>query len=203
MRAAVIPTNGRVDLEDCLRAIAPQVDNVILINHKAALKGNALDLHVLDYFEDPPNISTMWNTGLTHAYEMGADTVAVLNDDAIVYPGWYDKIEKAMVTAGAVAGWSAGEHAGHLLYDKAEPTLLRMTGYAFILDAEAGLLADPQFRWWYGDNDLEWRAREAGGVVHVGGSIEHRHPNGTTVGVLAEIAGQDAGRFRAKWGVLP
>lgn len=203
MRAAVIPTTGRVDLEDCIRAIGPQVNHIILISHNAGVTGNDRNLHVIDYKEQVPNISVMWNLGLRAAYAMGATHVAVLNDDAIVYPHWVRRIVLAMNKTGAVAGWSAGEHMGHLLYQRAEPTMRRMTGYAFLLDSQATLLADEQFQWWYGDNDLEWRAREAGGVVQVGGSIEHRHPNGTTVGILARIAEQDKIRFKKKWGVLP
>jgi hypothetical protein len=202
MRAAVIPTTGRADLEDCMEAIAPQVDFIVLVAHRFPVHAKPDEgLHVVDYFALPPNISEMWNLGLQKAEELGANRVAVLNDDAIVYPSWFEKIEQAMAARQAAAGWSSGEHAGHLYYTQAEPTLIRMTGYAFVV--QSSFRADEQFQWWYGDNDLEWRARQNGGVVHVGGSIEHRHPNATTVGWLAAIAGQDAERFRVKWGTLP
>lgn len=202
--AAVIPTTGRECLRDCLKAIAPQVDDIYLINHKAGIKGgDEIKLHVLDYFEDVPNISVMWNMGLQAAYDGGAEVVAVLNDDAIVFPGWLERIVRSMAVTGAVAGWCEGQHRGHLLYQEATPTMRRMQGFAFALDSKAVLLADEQFQWWYGDNDLEWRARQAGGVVQCGGEIKHLHPNGTTVGKLALIAGEDRKRFETKWGMLP
>lgn len=183
-----------------MRAIAPQVEHIILIAHNFPIEPEGR-LEVIPYTDSPPNISTMWNLGIKRAEELGATRIAVLNDDAIVYNGWFDSIERAMIKTGAAAGWSAGEHHGHLLYTKAEPTMRRMSGYAFVINA--GLRADEQFQWWYGDNDLEWRAREAGGVVQVGGSIEHRHPNASTIGELARIAGEDKKRFKKKWGTLP
>lgn len=186
-----------------MAAIGQQVDHIILIAHRCEplIGDSGGQVHVIPYEKEVPNISEMWNLGLNLAEYLKADRIAVLNDDAIVYNGWFSNIENAMIATGAVAGWSSGEHEGHLLYTKAEPTLIRMTGYAFVIEKK--IRVDEQFQWWFGDNDLEWRARELGGVVHVGGDVEHRHPNGTTFGRLAKIAGQDKERFRRKWGRLP
>lgn len=183
-----------------MRAIAPQVEHMILIAHNFPIE--PLDrLHVINYTKQPPNISEMWNLGLEKAQSLGADWTAVLNDDAIVFPHWFDRIETAIRKEKASGGWAAGEHSGHLLYERATATMQRMTGYAFVI--RSNFRADEQFQWWYGDNDLEWRARENGGMVQVGGSIEHRHPNSTTVGRLAHIATEDGKRFKAKWGKMP
>jgi hypothetical protein len=157
---------GRDDLEDCLAAIMPQVDHTILITHNYKMD-ETFSLHSIPYEREIPNISEMWNLGLDLASYLGADFTAVLNDDAIVYNGWFSNIENAMVATQSIAGWSSGEHEGHLVYRKAEPTLIRMTGFAFVVRSQ--VRADEQFQWWCGDNDIEWNARVAGGVVHVGG----------------------------------
>jgi len=77
-----------------------------------------------------------------------------------------------------------------------------MAGYAFVLDGDKGIRADEQFRWWYGDDDIARQARALGGVALADGAdVEHRHPNSTTVGVLADVAKDDRGRYKRKWGL--
>ena len=196
-RYAVIPTRNRPDdFRDCMAAITPQVDRVIIISHGASyadpLSLDWPDHSIIGYAEDPPNISRMWNLGLNACSNLdnpiGYD-VAVLNDDVIVPPDWFERVVRSMreednASAGCVR----------------RPRDLRMTGYAFILDGNVGLRADEQFQWWYGDDDLQRQAMQLGGIAYAGGQdVEHRHPNSTTVGVLAEIAGQDRERFIAKW----
>lgn len=186
MRLAVIPTHDRPgDYEDCYAAIRPQVDMVITIAHFATYA----KAPSISYTEVVPNISVMWNLGLDEAeWQAGKEPfdVAVLNDDAIVPPDWFDRVTSHMRILGAAAGCVHRPH---------DP---RMAGHAFILDGSKGLRADPQFQWWYGDDDLE---RRAGEIAFVRGpGVEHRHPNSTTVGELAWIAGQDKIRFQKKWG---
>lgn len=213
LRLAVVPTTGRGILWECLDAIRPQVDHVVLVTHRCAPKG--LDepwlLSIKPYLKKVPNISEMWNLGLDEAEVKCRHQkfdVAVLNDDAIVPSGWFDDVVSAMREVGAVAGSrdQTGILKGTQTYLTASPISpeFRMSGYAFILDGEARLRADEQFQWWYGDDDLEWRARESGGVVKVPGeAVDHRYPGGTTVGELAVVAGEDRRRFYAKWGRTP
>lgn len=211
LRFAVIPTHSRpLDLLDCLAAIVPQVDEVFVISNRAAYTTDLiLDRVTVVYcLDDPPNISRLWNIGLDAAdtYARGAVfDVAVLNDDVVVPPGWFDGIQSHLREHDAVAGSAASVQAV-VVHRRPGPVNLhhRMQGYAFMLDGSYGLRADEQFQWWFGDDDLEWRARQAGGVVLTPRfHVEHRHPNSTTVGVLADIAGQDRIRFKAKWGELP
>ena len=205
MRIAVVPTRDRPDdFADCARAIAPQVDALLVVAHGDPARHYVLDVleyldlaglltgcQILPYDSDPPNISNMWNLGLDSApYAAGGNpySVAVLNDDAIVPPDWFERIVTEMKYHGAAAGCARRTHDD------------RMAGYAFVLDGEKGLRADEQFQWWYGDDDLQRRAEQAGGVVYVGGlDVEHRHPNSTTVGLLADIAEADRLRFMRKW----
>jgi GT2 family glycosyltransferase len=166
---------------------------VFVVQHLAgyALRGPKRSL--INYTEVPPNISRAWNMGLKWAdtWAIGEPyDVAVLNDDAIVPDDWFKTITDGMRATGA-AGGAAARADDH-----------RMAGFAFILDGDAHLFADEQFEWWYGDDDLERRARLAGGVFQAPGlHVEHRHPNSTTVGILAEKAEADGVRFRTKWGL--
>jgi len=213
-RYAVVPTRDRPgDFRDCVAALAPQVDMVAVVAHHPGLTDEVAQQYVweaceehwpkvavLPYREDPPNISRMWNHGLDYCsnaavysdWEHQRDEfwVAVLNDDAVVPPGWLDRVVSAMEASGAAAGShrQPGMAAG------------KMAGHAFVLRGSTRLRADVQFQWWYGDDDLQRRAGEAGGVALVPGlEVEHRHPNGTTVGELARVAGEDMLRYERKW----
>ena len=95
--------------------------------------------------------------------------------------------------------------ADHLL---TEPGIVniyyRMTGWAFMLRGEAGLLADEQFHWWTGDQDLDWRARQRGGMLMInGGWMENRFPNGYCTGYRAERIAVDMQNFVDKWQMRP
>lgn len=210
---AIVVTHDRpVEYAACVAAIGGQVDRVVTVAHNCDYPTGP---DVVTYGETVPNISTMWNLGLdTIAYL--AETagfgdrydVAVLNDDVETPPGWFDRVTGMMHRTGAVAG--SGDQFNRLrapiVRTKLGPVerMERMSGFAFILDGTAHLTLDEQFQWWYGDDDLEWRARLAGGVVIVPrASVTHRYPNKSTVGVLAAIAGQDRERFHVKWGQLP
>ena len=190
-RFAVILTHDRPqDFLDCKAAIEPQVDHLTVVAHQCDYvtehRGSLIPYNVW-----PPNISVAWNLGLRYVAQMAAGRpydVAVLNDDAIVPANWFTSIIEKMRETGAAAGAAT------------RPDDPRMAGFAFILASEAGLYADEQFEWWYGDDDLARRAEQAGGIVQVAGiQVEHRHPNSTTVGVLADKAAEDRHRYERKW----
>ena len=219
LRYAVIPTHDRPrEFRDCLEAIAPQVNGVIVIAHQTdypheyigAVQG--LEAYAVHRYSDPvPNISTMWNIGLRAASMLaGLDPyrVAVLNDDVIVPPHWFDLISGHMDHFACVAGSS--DQFDRLTYPAVNrvpgpvPLETRMTGYAFILDGSANLYADESMGWWYSDDSLEWEARRAGGHVLVPGcKVQHLYPSVSTVGVLADQAGRDRETFIAKYGKAP
>jgi glycosyltransferase involved in cell wall biosynthesis len=164
--------------------------------------------------EQPPNLSRLWNLGIDwareHAARVGEDRwdVAVLNDDAIVPPGWFDQLAVPMRNwgcAAASAGLSDGTPGSRIHRTPGTTSLhQRMQGFAFILKGEAGLRADERLRWWCGDNDLDMQARAAGGtLVAATPVIEHLHPDQSTTGVLAEQTGIDMATFVDKWGFRP
>lgn len=165
--------------------------------------------------DGPINIQRWWNTGLKHVYEFqrftapnDEFTVAVLNDDLRVPPRFVERLDEAIDVTGAAAacplpGLSSGTM---LIQQRIVGLTYRMMGFAFALRGSLNLLADEEFGWWYGDNDLDWRCRELGGVVHVGGDwmqFAHLDADSTTVGELAEQAGRDRQTFIQKWGVAP
>lgn len=123
------------------------------------------------------NIQRWWNVGIQAAVRMGADTVAVVNDDVAVGRGALTALASALHDSGAVIasplrpGVSAGLHRGRLL-----PYFPRLWGSLWVLDASTSLRPDERYRWWYGDNDLDIRARrDYGGVVLVDVEYEHLH----------------------------
>lgn len=200
LRFAVVPTRDRPeDFADCVLAIQPQVDSLIVVAHGDAawtyswplLRGTDWQR---TYDGDPPNISRMWNIGLDTAHSQADGEpydVAVLNDDVIVPPDWFERVSTEMQLTPNLRASAGCVH---------RPADHRMTGYAFILNGDDGLRADEQFQWWWGDSDLEMQARRLRGVVFAGGEdVEHRRPNSTTVGRLAEIAAEDGIRFAEKW----
>lgn len=193
-RYAVITTHDREkDFWDCVTAISPQVDAVVVVSHRADYVTNFDKIvAVIEHDQEVPNISVMWNAGLGMARALAGDDpydVAVLNDDTIVPVDWFRRVTTAMRAEGAAAG---------CVRRRFDP---RMAGYAFILDGGRALYADPQFQWWYGDDDLQRRAEAVGGVAFADGpDVEHRYPNSTTVGVLADVASGDALRYKEKWG---
>lgn len=162
----------------------------------------------------PPNISHLWNLGLNWVDMVARGEpyfVAVLNDDLRIPAGTLETIVEGMEATGAVCGFPDVHgllRAGRTDV-RTEPgpvnLFTRMTGFCFILRGEANLRADERLVWWYGDDDLEWRAAASGGVVRVGGvTVQHLSPNGSLGDTgLAEQTVADRDTFIAKWGKPP
>lgn len=219
-RAAVIPTRDRHDLlADCINSVVDQVDSVIVIDNLSQPRIDPEPWHgkvqVVWAPMDPPNISAFWNVGIANAdldaYRLGVERwdIAVLNSDVVVPPGWIERLSTAMRSTTAPLAYP-DQHGGRrqILHTKAEPIDLRqrITGYAYLLRGETGLRLDEQLAWWYGDDDLDWRAREQGGALLVSGiPVEHRCPNGSMYErpELGEQAGRDRETFQRKWGRTP
>lgn len=215
-RFAVIPTRGDRDeeLRRCVAAIQPQVDRVIVVDNSdqgVYFDGPQIpEFDVLYLPEQPPNLSRLWNMGLDRAEELEGQIhtnweVAVLNDDAIVPPSFFEQLSAAMRSAGAAAGSYCGD-GGPWLHTTPGVTSLsqRLCGWAFMLNGGRGLRADERLRWWCGDNDLDMQARQKGGtLVLPGDPVEHLYPNGSTTGVLAEQTALDMATFVEKWGFRP
>ena len=217
-RFALIPTRNRhKELANTVTDIADQVDLIYVIDngsdppiHEARLPVDPMQVIVIRDSEQPPNLSRLWNLGLDQI-AMAAEVehkVAILNDDTRVPPGWFDAVEEAMDRTGAAAG-CASPWEPHLAQEilKTGPDgdlANRMVGWAFMLRGESQLRVDERLRWWWGDTDLDWKARGAGGMVVVPSHrVDNLYPNASTTGVLAEQAGRDRATFAELWGWNP
>ena len=157
----------------------------------------------------PVNLSNLWNQGLDWCEEdaqaAGYDQwdVAILNDDTVPPPGWFTQVQDGLRSSGAMAACSGP--SAHW-WDKAGPVPLewRMTGWAFVLRGESGIRADERFEWWFGDSDIDYQARELGGMLMVPiGYVPNLLPNGYTTGYRQARTQLDAQWFVEKWGRLP
>lgn len=224
-RIAIIPTYNRPDeLARAVEALAPQCSLVVIIDNASDPPARPVVpgaiIHLLRDDEQPPNLSRLWNVGLDTVRDLvhGMDLldeshqwdVAIVNDDAIVPPGWFDTVAKAMRQTDCVAGSSTPfdmplpNSAVYTERDEPPGVHNRLTGWAFVLRGEAGLRFDESMRWWCGDDDMSMQARRNGGLVHVGGyPVANTKANSTTVGVLAEQAAKDMQAFVDKWGCRP
>lgn len=210
---AVIPSRNRgVCLANLVsQLLASDVHVVVVDNgYERPWHHPHKNVHVIRHIEDPPNISRLWNLGLHRvaSFEETEDyIVAVLNDDLEVPALFVQTLGYVIDRYDAAAAFPDVNMRGHDVVLRSPgpvPLSDRLTGFAFALRGRAGIFADETLAWWYGDDDIDWTARQRGGSVLVGGlQVRHLHPNETTVGVLAEQAGRDRQTFVTKWGKTP
>ena len=235
-RFAVILSHNRIDLlAQCVAAIGPQVDMVIVIDnasdppvrdrgHLQAYLGpgawpdpDEFALAIVYVPDQPPNLSRLWNIGIDRAMEIREASqdpfepqprIAVLCDDALPPAGWFAAVVAGMEATGAVVGASSGGGVGAPVVKTAPDRDLmgRMPGHAWILDPASPVRPDETFAWWWGDTDLDWQARVAGGMVMVGGyPVPNRQPDfwPTKRPDLFGQIGLDGDAFAAKHGSRP
>lgn len=219
-RVAIIPTNGRECLKECVEAIQHQVDKVLLVYGGPRSEEEPPAYPVADFPVRSTkinsywgtieyNISSWWTEGLVHAEALVADAgatdwyAAILNDDAIVPPGWFDRVLDGMVRSDAVAGCS-GAHDVVLRVAEQVPLDYRMQGFAFILKGTSVVRPNENLHWYFTDDYIDWESRRAGGMAMVSGPpVVHLHPNGQMNGHLQELVARDAGRFMDLYGKMP
>lgn len=224
--AVILAHNRPAETLDLLNAIKPQVDMTWIID-------NASDPPAFEWFTgqpeitddvifvrdstQPPNLAKFMNLGLDQVQLWQARVVsapspwkvAIFNDDAWVPEGWFDAVATAMDQVGAAAGCSSPFPGLAQEIFKVTPdadAVNRMFGPAFILRGETKIRADENMKWWFQDTDLDWQARQQGGMIVVPGHTpKHLYPNQSTVEnpILGEQAGRDRETFRQKWGWCP
>lgn len=214
----MILTHNRPDLlAAAVTAAAAQVDTVLVVDNASTPPvGNldhlgGADIIVWHVPDQPPNLARMWNDALTRlALHHGQPRyVAMLCDDTTIPPGWMQAVTAAMDATGAVAGCSnpwGHQHDPRVKTAPDHDIMGRMPGWAFVLDTKAHLRADETMRWWWLDTDLDFQARQAGGMVMIGGFAVPNHRPGeytNTKPELGEQAGRDREAFVAKWGWAP
>lgn len=220
-RYALIPTHSRPEqLRALILSLVEQCDAIYIVDNASDPPVNVESLDVDGTIvitrddEQPPNLSRFWNVGLNLiAYDAQGDgltqwDVAILNDDAVVPAGWYDYVAtKLRETPGVRVACTNAYGVGHAPLTKHEPdrdVTTRMCPWAFVVPGELGQRADERFRWWWGDTDWDWTARQNGGVtIWPGLQVLNTGANSSTVGELAVQAGRDGQAFAEKWGLRP
>ena len=222
-RFAIIPSNNRPCVRDCVAAIAPQVDCVIRVWTREAAGSDGFSVGGSPEFvslNDPGdiNISRWFNKGLNYidtwhmmAKAFGTSTdkwdVAILNDDAIVPEGWFDAVSAKMREMKVAAACSGGAAVSMpVLHTQPGPVPIhtRMYGPAFMVAGELGLRANEELKWWFTDDWMDWESRKLGGMVMIPGyQVQHLHPNGQMTGELQEQVSRDATRFKEIYGMMP
>lgn len=208
-RFATVPTNGRPCVEQCLDALIPQVDVVLVVETMGAVLPRRANVarHV---DRAAPNISRWWNHGLRWAQYRAEKAglvewdVAVINDDVILPEGWFDAVSAGMRSSGAAAACSGGRVHYPILHQAPGPVDLftRLQGFAFMLAGEKGQRVDERLVWWAGDDDIDWTARKLGGTLMIPGfHVEHLYPNEQMTGEFQVQAAKDLEFFVQKWGM--
>lgn len=211
-RFAVIPTNGRDCVRDALAAIQNQVDALIIIKTPGPEipvdADTSKSIILPSILEDGMNIAAWWNEGLSTAQGFYKDMerwdVAVINDDVIVGPDWFDRVSEAMRRTGvSVASMGDVPMPGLITRPGPIPLWARPQGFAWMTAGEKGLRADEEMKWWYSDDDLWQQAIAAGGALVIPGQVKHLYPNGQMTPELQVQAGLDRAVYVTKHGFAP
>lgn len=214
LRGALILTHNRPELlAQCIAAVQPQVDVVLVIDNASDPPATVPEGVELQQVPDqPPNLSNLWNRGFEWFEICKADRgldLAVLCDDAIVPEGWFQAVVHGLRLTGAAVGCSNPWGNQHQPFIKTTPDrdiAGRMIGWAWVINHDLGFRADESMRWWYLDTDVDWWARAHGGFVMVGGyPVPNQQPGGWT-NAKPELGAQtsvDRAAFAAKHGSVP
>lgn len=198
------------ELRQCVSAVRQNgVDDlhtlVIATCDQPITSTEALNSRVIRYHGDW-NMSKWWNLGLDFAaaQERGENhEVLVLNADAVLAAGAVDRLRVTMREVGAAMATpdrSGTRNAPELMTElRPFPKILSAAGYAFMLAGENGLRCDTRFPGWYNDDDIEWQARQRGGVViEPRAHVQHEgHNTGHEFGTESHAL------FVSKWGSEP
>lgn len=190
-------SNPPVSPEDLLPEASPEFLEVIYIDRQ------------------PPNLAYNMNVGFEFAQNWAQDeghpqwNVVMLCDDIDLPEGWLATVSHWLRDGPAVAASTHTIHAQTQPLLKLEPDAdiyNRMQGSAFMVRGEVGLRADESMQWWWQDQDLDWQARQKGGMIIAPGPVAiNRKPNDFTYSIpgLGEQAGRDREAFGRKWGFIP
>ena len=128
---------------------------------------------------DSPNIQRWWNLGIEESIKRGATAVAVLNDDLVINNKTLPTLHAELNRTGATIAsptrpdWGPGHYKNSNIF----PYTPVIWGCLWMLDTAASLHTDPQYVWWYGDSDLDIKARrDYAGIVTANVYYEHFFP---------------------------
>jgi hypothetical protein len=199
-----VPTAGAHPelLDDLIHGCGLPLEQIVVVSTRPGVRLPP-DVVVVEDF-GPLNIQRWWLRGIEEAVARGATAVAVCNDDLILGSTALAELHEALVATGAtVASPSRPPRKDGVHRRPLVPYSPRIWGCLWVLDATSGLRPDPRYVWWYGDNDLDIRARrDHRGIVTVPVDYEHRHP-GEGTGKSSDLSAQtdkDALTFQNDYG---
>lgn len=195
-----VPTAGKHPelLNELILSCGLPRNQIIIVETKPSLVSPTGVITFQDF--GSPNIQRWWNLGIEESVARGASAVAVLNDDIRVnsetLPRLYAELikTKATIASPSRVGVANKRHKRPLA-----PYSPRIWGCLWMLDAQSSLRPDERYSWWYGDEDLDIRARKNyGGVVNVDVYYEHYFPGkGTSENpILQALAEKDARTYQ-------
>lgn len=227
-RYVVVPSHNRPkELKRLVESLVGQCHRIVIVDNASEPEVSrknfdipeALKTTIIQIDEQPPNISRLWNIGLNTSEEdyyytycnkdCVIDTwdVAILNDDAVVPPLWYDYVSENLRASSALTACTDPHGILKQKVIKTKPdndVRNRLCGWAFLLRGESKIRLDENLRWWWGDTDLDFRARQSGGMMILPAfAVGNTLANGSTRGVLAKQSGLDRQTFKSKWGYNP
>lgn len=172
-----VPTAGSHPelLHNLIQDCGLPLENIVVVTTKEGVKLPHGVVEVVDL--ETPNIQRWWNSGIEEANRRGATVVAVVNDDIKVSPDTFPLLAKALKQTGATIASPSRPPSKDKKYGlPLTPYSPRIWGCLWVLDATSTLRANEKYVWWYGDCDLDIRARrDFGGVVNVNVDFEHLH----------------------------
>lgn len=192
-----VPTRGDHPelLAGLIHASSLPLENIVIV--RTADVRVPKGVKVLDD-SGPTNIHRWWNKGIEFAAEHGATNVAVLNDDLVVGRDSIGALTRMLTMTGATIATPGPEPRLHRTRFPLSPVLI---GSLWVLNVHSGLRPDERFRWWYGDDDLDIRARrDFGGVATTPVWFAHPHASEATNSspFLQDLVAQDARFFHKK-----
>ena len=201
-----VPTAGAHPelLSDLIRDCGLPPEQIIVVTTRPGVPLPAGVIRIEDLAA--PNIQRWWTYGISEAEARGATTVAVVNDDISLTPETLSTLSEALKRTGAaIASPSRPPFRNGLHRRPLVPYEPRLWGSLWVLRLDSGLRPDERYVWWYGDNDLDIRARRRhGGVVLEDVDYAHVHPGEGTAKSpeLQAQSDRDAQRFESQYARL-
>lgn len=206
-------------LKGTLRSYAHPADRVVIVATqpdpltRSDLAG--LADHVVLHDDTAHLIGAWWNRGLDYIAERAGEgefEVFAPSSDVVGTPESIPRLRRFLRGAGLVmvgpdyhGGPDRPAHPSHQIFQLNDTRTVhrRVPGACWMLAGELKLRVDPQFRWWYSDDDLEMQSRAAGGVGILAGTELVPGPDSGLSAEKAVWAQEDRQKFVKKWGREP
>lgn len=205
------PASRLGELQRCLDAASMDGEAVVVVTTQPdPIPAGQVDANVIVYDEPDVNIAAWWAYGLDWIAERehGDYEVLIASSDVGIRPagiGRLAQVLRELDLAMTSADWFHVLPAGKVHVNRSprpvDHIYYRIPGVAMMLAGELGIRPDPQFRWWYADDDLEWQARASKGTGLVAGvDLGHDRIGSPLSEEKARWAIEDHAKFVTKWG---